>query len=398
MSTTTGNPTSPIPGMAVERDTGLPGRVIVSWTLAGALVVGGFLVAAMTLAGRMSGSGLMLTSAALYAIGAGLGLAHGIALAYFGRPAGTDIHAVWARIGMGVLYAVPALLVGFLVAGWIAMTSLALYLGTVLPIAGAAAGWLVGIAILMIAAAQGWQALLQAYARWPEKKLGTLLVAAVFAALLVVLLSARPEIWGLRIRVTPSIAVLLAFLGAFWVTGPAVTVALWLRRPAQSGAGTPESRAGAGGRRMAVDLATAAVAGAALALVALPFQQAAFSLAATGSALMVVADVTSRALVDGVLLRLCVITFAAWALASWYGVPSRRAMVYAVVLAAAAQALLYLPGALAIGFPGQAPLMAYVAATVLLPGLVLGALFATRGLPAAVLAHATALLLVALLV
>jgi hypothetical protein len=46
----------------LARDTGLMGRVIVSWTVAGGLLVGGFLVAGMTLAGKLSGNALLMTA------------------------------------------------------------------------------------------------------------------------------------------------------------------------------------------------------------------------------------------------------------------------------------------------------------------------------------------------
>jgi hypothetical protein len=66
--------------------------------------------------------------------------------------------------------------------------------------------------------------------------------------------------------------------------------------------------------------------------------------------------------------------------------------------AAVVQVLLYLPGVNAIGFPTLTATAGYVLMTVLLPALVFGLLFWKRGLATAVLAHATALLAIALMI
>jgi hypothetical protein len=60
------NPNATHGDVVLRRDMGLTGRVAVSWSVAGGLMVGGFLVAGMTLAGRLSGNALLLTAGALY--------------------------------------------------------------------------------------------------------------------------------------------------------------------------------------------------------------------------------------------------------------------------------------------------------------------------------------------
>jgi hypothetical protein len=380
-------------GTTVERDIGLPGRVVVTWTLGGGLVVGGFLVAGMTMAGRLSGSGLLLAASALYVIGALLGFGHGAVLGFFGRPADVTAREALRRITLAALYAVPALIVGFLAAGWIAMTSIAFYIGRPLPLIGAAIGWLVGLGIVTHAALTGAGALRNAYARWPERRLGTALVATTFAALLVLFLADRPELWGLRLRVTEVGAILLAAVGAFWIAGPVVTIALRLRRRLQGAPAMQPERA-----RVLAGIALGLTAGAVLGVLAVPFKQAAFvaapDLGTLGGAVLVV----SRALVDEVLLRLFLVTGTVWALVRWHGTPRNVAAVYAVVAAAVVQVALYLPGVTAIGFPSTAATLAYLAATVALPALVFGVLFWKRGLATAFVAHATALVAIALMI
>jgi hypothetical protein len=378
----------------VARDVGLVGRVIVTWGVAGGLALGGFLVAGMTLAGRLSGNALLTTSLVLYLIGALLGLVHGVALAYFGRPAGMTPRQAFGRLGMGLLYAIPALIVGFLAAGWIAMSSVALYLGRTLPVVGAGIGWLVGAVLVLVAALSGLEALRHAYARWEDRRLGTVLVAGTFAALLVLFLADRPELWGTRFRVTEVGAVLLAAVGAFWIAGPVVTLALWLQRL------LPGRRLAVGFQGQArpwLSLVIGLAAGGLLALLALPFKQAAFAMAPVGPLGGVVQGL-SRALVDEVLLRLFLVTGTVWVLMRWNATSRPMAAALGVLAAAFVQALLYLPGVNAIGFASPATAAGYLVATVLLPALVFGALFWKRGFATALLAHATALMAVMLMI
>jgi hypothetical protein len=393
--TTTMQATGASGGAAVlTRDVGLTGRVIVTWTVAGGLLVGGFLVAAMTLAGRLSGNALLMTSGALYVVGAALGFAHGAVLGFLGRPAQVTARQALGRIGLAALYAIPAATVGFLVAGWIAMTMIALYLGRTLPLIGAGVGWLIGAVLVLAAVASGVQALRNAYARWPDRQLGTALVAASFGALLMLFLADRPELWGTRLRVTETGAVLLAALGAVWVAGPLVTAGLWLRRLVPAAPALGFGRAQSVPASVAMGLA----AGAVLGVLAVPFQQAAFATGLpAGGAVGGVVLLISRALVDEVLLRLFLVTGLVWLVARTTA-PGPRAAAFAVGTAAVVQVLLYLPGVNAIGFPTLTATAGYVLMTVLLPALVFGLLFWKRGLATAVLAHATALLAIALMI
>jgi hypothetical protein len=380
----------------VARDTGLIGRVTVTWAVAGGLALGGFLVAGMTLAGRLSGNALLMTAGVLYVIGAVLGFMHGAVLAFFGRPDGMGAREAAGKLGMAALYAVPALTVGFIAAGWIALTTVALYLDKPVAMVGAGVGWVIGTAIVATAAVSGWTALRNAYARWPDRKLGTVLVAATFAALLVLFLADRPELWGARLRVTEVGAVLLAALGAFWIAGPVVTVGLGLLRRMPA----PAPVAGFDrAPRALTNIAIGLTAGALLGVVALPFHQAAFAPAnaavgTLGGAVLLV----SRALVDEVLLRLFLVTGVAWLLLRGYRMPRGRAAVLAVIAGAAAQVVLYLPGVTGIGFATTLTATIYVLGAIALPAVVLGMLFWKRGFATALLADAAALVALALMI
>ena len=390
MTTMTMNTEAP-----VGRDTGLTGRVAVTWAVAGGLALGGFLVAGMTMAGQLSGNALLMTAGVLYVIGAVFGFVHGAALGFFGRPADMPKREAVAKLGMAALYALPAVTVGFLAAGWIAMTAVAVYLGRPLPMVGVGLGWVAGAVIVMVAALNGWRALQNAYARWPDRRLGTVLVAATFGALMLLFLADRPELFGARIRVTEVGAVLLAAMGAFWVAGPVVTIALHLmhRLPA------PQLLAGFQATpRTVTSIAIGLAVGTLLALVALPVHTAAFAEPATIDTVGGTVLLLSRALVDEVLLRLFLVTAAVWALLRWFQMPRPQAVAFAVAAGAVAQVTLYLPGVLAIGFATTVAAAAYVVVAIALPALVLGTLYWKRGFATALVADAAALVALALLI
>jgi hypothetical protein len=373
---------------------GLPGRVAITFSVGGGILLGGFLVAAMTLAGRLSGNALLLTSGALYILGAALGLVHGAALGYLGRGDLSRREAL-SRLGMAALYTVPVVAVGFVVAGWIAMTIVSLYVGKVVAYLGAGLGWAIGLAVVVAAVRYGWRALRNAYAAWQHAAAGTALVSASFAALLIVFLAERPILWGLHFRVTEVGAVLLALFVALWIGIPVVTVALGLldRIPELRPIRATSTRTPWSG------LVLGLAVGVVLSLIALPFYHSpvALSAPATGTVGAVVIAV-SQALLDEVLLRVFLVTAVVWLLLGSQNVRRQHAPGYAVLVAAAVQVVLYLPGVLALGLPSWVATLGYVIAAVLIPALAFGFLYTRKGFTAALAGHATALVALALLV
>ncbi len=382
-------------GTQMPRSLGMPGRTAVTWAIAGGVGLGGFLVGIMTLSGRLSGGGLLVTCMALFLIGSVLGFLHGSVLGVMGRPAEMSGSKALRTLGLAVLFAVPALAVSFLVAGWIAMTPIAIYTGKIGALIGCAAAWLVGVVLLAVAAVHGWRALQAAYARWPERRYGTVIVAASFAALLVLFLADRPVLWGIDLRVTEVGAVLLALSLTLWLVGPMVTVALrMIQRVGVPGNvfDTP--------RRAASSVAVGLAAGAVLGLIAVPFAAARYGLPAAGESAGPIGTLVlavSAALVNEVLLRLFVVTAVAALVLRWHSAHREEAAVLAVIIGTIVQVVLYVPGVLAIGFPSALTATAFLIAVVALPAAVFGVLFWKRGLATAVVADATALLALALM-
>lgn len=375
---------------ALPRTIGLHGRVAVQSAMAGGVALGGIVVAAMTLTGRLSAHALFMNATALFIVGAILGLTHGLVLAYFGRPLGTTRRRAAGDLARSILYAVPGVAVAWLAAVWVAMSYIAWYSGSVGALLGVAVGWALATGIVATAALNGWRALQNAYARWPERRAGTLVVAGSFAALLMLFLADRPEIWGLRLRLTETGAVLLAAALAIWVAGPAVTLALRLSW------GLPSTRPFAGllgdKRWTPQDLVIGLVAGLVIGLVAVPFAGP-MAPATAGS---VVVEV-SQALVNEVLLRLVVVTGAAWLLLRWGRLGANEAALGAIGLAVVLQVALYTPGALAVGFASATSLAAFLLLAVAAPAAVFGLLYWKRGFGTALVADATALLAILLL-
>jgi hypothetical protein len=383
--------TDTTPGTTVPRAIGIHGRTAVLWAMAGGVALGGVLIAAMTLAGRLSGHALFLNATALFMVGAVLGAAHGTVLGFFGREDGTTPRKAARDLGLAALYAIPGLSVAWLVAVWVSMTIIAGYTGNIGALIGVFVGWLAAAVILSSAAIHGTRALANAYARWPERRAGTLLTGATFAALLVTFLADRPELWGMRLRLTETGAVLLAAALAIWVAGPLVTVGLRMVR----GASVPRmGRDLIDGRLTATDLVVGLGAGLVIGLIAVPFATASVAPAAAGTLVVEVA----QALLDEVLLRLFLVTTVAWVLLRWHKMHAEEAALGAIAVTALVQIGLYTPGALAIGFPTWAGTAAFITMAVALPAAAFGALYWRRGFSTALIADATALIAIALLV
>lgn len=382
MNATTQPTTRELLGTELRRGVGLQGRVGVFWTMAGGILLGGVLVALMTLSGQLSGHGLFMTASGLFVIGAVLGLAHGMVLGFFGRPETVSSDEAWKNLGLTVLYAIPAAALAWLVTVWIAMTMVAGYLDRLAPSIGVGMAWSAGAVVVAAAGVYGWRALAHAYARWPERRAGTVLVATSFAALLVLFLADRPMIWGLRMQVTAVGAVILAALLAIWVAGPAVTLALKVVRR------LPRPRPSLGfGRAWGLDLALGLVLGLVLGLIAVPFAVPGIASTGTGGAVLIRA--ASQALVDEVLLRLVLLTAVAWLLFRWHRINRTEAVVGSVAIATLVQLALYTPGVLATGFATPMAAIGFVVAAVIIPGTVFGVLYWLRGFGTALVADAT---------
>lgn len=391
--TTTTHPVS-----ATQNDgIGLPGQAVLALTLAGAVGLGGFLVAVMTLAGRLSGGGLMLSSTGLFLIGSFLGGLHGLVLGYIGREPGTGARRALLSEARSLLYAMPALAVAWPFTTWIAMTVVSRYTGDLAPLALSTLSWLGGLLLVAWAASVSWSAMRNAWGRWPERRVGTVVVGGSFVALGVLLLVGEPALWGQRLRLTPVGAGLVAAAAALWVVGPLLT--LGLRAAHHMQVGLPQW-AGQARSLDSSNVVLGVVSGLAVALLVLPFHRdpAMYGGVATGVATLAVLQIAARALLDEALLRLGLASVILWLVWRYHLGSRNLAAVVAVVGAALVQVMVYAPGVLNYGMRSDLAAMAYLGGAVLLPALVFGTLYMRRGFGTALVADASALATLAVLV
>lgn len=133
----------------VTRELGVTGKLVVGGTVSTGLLLGGFAVALMALGGRMNGGALLPTSIGLFLVGAVIGLTLSVVVGLIGRSDGTTWGEAGRDAGKGLLYALPACFLGAVVAGWMGMAVIGLYLGSTLPIVGSALAAVIAVGVMV---------------------------------------------------------------------------------------------------------------------------------------------------------------------------------------------------------------------------------------------------------
>lgn len=371
-------------GRDVPRDMGFPGRVAVSWAMASGVLAGGVLLAVLTLMDRMSAFGIFLTSTALFLGGGVFGFLHGAVLGWMGREPEMDGDAARRSLGLAAMYAIPGLGFAWVVSSLISQTVAARFTGNLVAVGGVAVAWIAGGFICLWAAREGARAFSNGLARWEDPIVGTGLVALTFAALLTLFLTERPELWGTQLQVGTVGAVLLAGFATTWISGPGITLPLWLSRrlPDPRIVSPPLPDTG----RVAVGVVVGGVVGLALAGLALWLAPSlvtapALDLGAEPDRLVLLS--LSRGLIDEVLFRLFIVTSLVWVFRRWHPLHAEEATTAAVLVAVVVQMLAYLPAYLAQGLPDAAALLQQITWLTAVPAVGMGLLFVWRGLPAA---------------
>ena len=135
-------------GHTVSRGMGTTGKLVLGGTVSTGLLLGGFVVALMTLAERMNGGALLPTSLGLFIVGALAGLAISVGFGLIGRDDGATWGDAAKDAAKGTLYAIPACLIGAVIAGWMGMAVIGMYLNAVLPIVGSVIAAVIALAIM----------------------------------------------------------------------------------------------------------------------------------------------------------------------------------------------------------------------------------------------------------
>ncbi|HSJ07678.1 MAG TPA: hypothetical protein VK936_13325 [Longimicrobiales bacterium] len=206
--------------------------VAASWSLAGG-IAGGMLAAGFVAAGRLHPDGAIIITLVLASMGSVLGILHGAVLGHLAR-ARSDPYT-WPETTVGVMAAAAGLVVANVLSQWLVLAAL-------LARAGARTGWiylavLVPLCLGIVAWATflGWHKLEAAYARWPEHRIGSWLVAGVFLVVSGVFLVLRPAIPGTELQLSWWATLIVAAVATLWIAAPAVIAGLRYRhgsRPA----------------------------------------------------------------------------------------------------------------------------------------------------------------------
>ncbi len=383
-----------------KREIELPAVVLIAWSVAGGLLLGGASVAGLLATDRLSAHAFLMMSVLLYMVGAGLGLVHGLALGIFGRAEGTTPRQAAGQMAHGTIYLVPALLLGWLTAGWVAALPIALHSHKILATGMLVFAWVIMAGTAAFAVSAGLDAAKLAYRRWPDRVPGTIGVVATFLALAVMVMVRRPQIWFTDIRLSGIGAVVFVFAATFWFYGPIITTGLALLRRIRpllpvARLGTPRRWQDLLGRT-----GLALAAGLGLALLAVPFTEGVLGIP-TEAARLGVGPAVVLALADAITgeLALRLFLFTAVFVLAMRLVPPHRtwAVAAAVCIATLADMLIHWPAVPGLGLPGMAVTVSYVVARMAIPAAVFGYLFYRRGLGTAIAAHASAGALLGLL-
>jgi hypothetical protein len=206
----------------------LPGRVALAWAGASGMLAGGVWVAALVRQGRASSSTSLIMTTAFFILFGGLGFVHGGVLGYLGRPHGYTRWQTVRSMFWAALLGAPVLLLLWELSVWVSISEAVIKLQRPVLQLGIAISWLILLGVCATAVVQGMGALRAAYARWPDARLGTLLVAATFGFVLMNFLSEPPVLWGSNLRFTGAGALLLAAGVTAWIASPVIVLALQL--------------------------------------------------------------------------------------------------------------------------------------------------------------------------
>lgn len=206
-----------------------------SWTLAGGTMAA-LLTAIFVLTGRMHPD--LLTSSFFATGGAMLGGLHGVVLGYIGRSTPQrdldppDLDVRFPRL-MTALAAGFALLLAILLTAWLGLASATARTGASSGWGGLALASPIVAAGLVWATLLGWCAVENAYVRWPDHRVGSLLILGAFAVLMTLFVAIDRTVPGTDLHLSRPAGIALAALLTLWLAAPAIYFALRLlhRRP-----------------------------------------------------------------------------------------------------------------------------------------------------------------------
>lgn len=203
-----------------RRASGLPARVECTWAMAGGVGAVFLLTLEVWLSGRLSSSVAVYGASIFFVGGAVFGLVHGAALGLIGHGLRCTWRGTLLSLAMGAVAAVPGLLLAWVAALFIALSTVPASLQRPLLPVAIGMGWTVGLLICAAAVVEGVRAVRNLAARVPEVREGAPLLFAAFALLVVFCLVHEPTVPGLGVTAAGGIAILLSLEVVLWIALP----------------------------------------------------------------------------------------------------------------------------------------------------------------------------------
>ncbi|MEJ2501888.1 MAG: hypothetical protein P8177_01010 [Gemmatimonadota bacterium] len=208
---------------------GLVGQVATSWGVAGGLLAT-VVVLAHVVANNLSAGVTFGTATLFYVVGSFIAFLHGGVVAYLGRPPEVTRQQALRRLALAVLYDVPVVLIGWLVAMLMTMSVLALTAGRIGAFVVSALGWVAGAGLVWWAVVETREVARHLFRRWPDARALVLLLGLGFLALIPVFVVTRPEVWVVGFRPSATTATFMALGATLWIGGPLVFLVVLGRR------------------------------------------------------------------------------------------------------------------------------------------------------------------------
>jgi len=374
---------------APSRDIRFPATLAIAWTLAGGLLLGGACVALMLFLQQMAAPLLLVAATVLFLVGAGFGFLHSLVLGYFGREKGTSWKDIRRSMLHGTLYFIPALVVGWMIAGWIAALPIALMTSVVGSIISIFSCIALAI-ILYFAITIGWDALVRAYGGWQDRFVGTIATLAVLMSLLVLVYMGHHPVWFVSLSLTSIGKLLLTLMLTFWVYGPIITLGLYLLHTQLNRTDLLAGRFPVEWKRIGFNVFHVFAVGLVLAILMLPFYRGVTGLPSVAEQFGLLAGFAasiSEAISHELFLRLFLFTVVFWA-AKKYLQTDKYSVLIAIVISMLADALFHRQEVASLGLPTFQMWMSYITVHTIIPSIAFGLLYWRRGLATAMGAHA----------
>ena len=207
---------------------GLPGRVALSWALAGGLTMEAILVVAALMSGVRAATSDPLAATVFFLVGVVGGFVHGGLVGVVGRADDVSLRRALLSVERAALATVPLSVLTWGAALWISLTGTEAARGRPGLLLAVGVGWVTLAGVGIWALREGGAALRHTLVRWPMGPGGAAVLGLVSVVLVISFVWWRPEIWFTDVRTTPLGAAMLALGVTIWFALPLLALGIHL--------------------------------------------------------------------------------------------------------------------------------------------------------------------------